>query len=269
MSGAVIHSQRDVPLRPGPVVEATLQGVSGWPVYHTTPSAASEMTRHVVFLHGGGYLQDIVWSHWRLVGDLTCHVPARCIVPIFPLAPGGTAKEVVPGIGNLLRELLAEVAPGRVTVVGNSAGAGLALAASQWLRDRGHRQPKALVLISPWLDAPIMQSSRPEIAPRDLQGRPGPTEARRLYEAGDLDVSHPFVSPLNGGMQELPPLTVFTGTHDPLHADSMALAELAERSNTPISVQVRHGLPHNYALMPTPEGREARARIARICAGCE
>ena len=59
-------------------------------------------------------------------------------------------------------------------------------------------------------------------------------------------------------MQGLPPLTVFTGTNDPLHSDSMVLAELAERSNTSISVHVGSSLPHNYALMPTPEGRELR-----------
>lgn len=270
MSRSVFQNERNVPFRLGPVVEATLRGTSGWPVYQTTPSASAGIAWHVVFLHGGGYLQDIAWSHWRLVNDLTRGVPARCIVPIFPLAPGVTASEVVPAVGNLLRDLLKEIAPGQLTVVGSSAGAGLALAASQWLRDRGCLQPKALVLISPWLDATMALSGQPTVAPRHhVQASAGRVEARPLYDAGDLDVSHPFVSPLNGGMHGLPPLTVFTGTNDLFHSDSMVLAELAERSNTSISVHIGCGLPHNYALMPTSEGHEARTLIARICAGSE
>ena len=139
MSRSVLQNQRDVPLRVRSVVEATLQGTPGWPVYHTIPSASAGIARHVVFLHGGSYLQDIAWSHWRLVNDLTCGVPARCIVPIFPLAPGATASEVVPAVGNLLRDLLKEVASER--------GHG------RWqFRRRGPRLGSSAVAARPWLD---------------------------------------------------------------------------------------------------------------------
>jgi hypothetical protein len=32
-------------------------------------------------------------------------------------------------------------------------------------------------------------------------------------------------------------------------------------------MHVRNGLQHNYPLLPTPEGREARGIIARVVAG--
>jgi hypothetical protein len=47
------------------------------------------------------------------------------------------------------------------------AGAGLGLAAVQWLRDSGHRQPSGLVLISPGLDASISRPEQMAIAARD------------------------------------------------------------------------------------------------------
>jgi hypothetical protein len=39
------------------------------------------------------------------------------------------------------------------------------------------------------------------------------------------------------------------------------------RAGVPVEMHVRNGLQHNYPLLPTPEGREARGIIARVVAG--
>ncbi|MHC2279526.1 acetyl esterase/lipase [Bradyrhizobium diazoefficiens] len=130
-------------------VEVTLTRMGGWPVYYTAPSSGHEGCNYVMFLHGGGFINEIVPAHWRLIGQMTREARVVCVVPIYPLAPRATAKDVVPATAELLRMLLEDAGPAKVTVVGNSAGAGLALAVCQWLRDRGHRQPNLMVLISP------------------------------------------------------------------------------------------------------------------------
>ena len=247
-------------------VEVTLKSVAGWPVYYTAPSANPGAGNHVLFLHGGGYINEIVRAHWRFIGHLTRHAHVRCVVPIYPLAPGATAKDVVPATGELLRKLLEDVGPAKVTLVGNSAGAGLGLAAAQWLRDSGYRQPNGLVLISPGVDASIDRPEHMAIAPRDpLQDIPGIIEAGRLY-AGDLDVAHPFVSPLNGDFRGLAPMIIFSGTLDLLYPDSVELAAKARAAGVPVELHLRRDQPHNYAGMPTPEGRQARAIILRAVA---
>jgi len=247
-------------------VEATLTKMGGWPVYYTAPSAGHEGCNYVMFLHGGGFINEIVPAHWRFVGQMTREARVVCVVPIYPLAPRATAKDVVPGTAELLRMLLEDAGPAKVTVVGNSAGAALALAACQWLRDRGHRQPNLMVLISPAADAAVSRPEQVEIAARDpMQDIPGILEAGRLY-AGELDVGHPFVSPLNGAFRSLPPMTIFSGTRDLLYPDSVDLAERARAVGVPVELHLRRGQPHNYALMPTPEGRQARAIILRAIA---
>jgi acetyl esterase/lipase len=247
-------------------VEVTLKCVAGWPVYHTAPSANPDAGDYVLFLHGGGYFKEIVRAHWRFVAYLTRHACVRCVVPIYPLAPRATAKEVVPATGELLRKLLEDAGPAKVTLIGNSAGAGLGLAAAQWLRDSGYRQPNRLVLISPGLDASVSRAEQRAIAARDpVQDIPGIIEAGRLY-AGDLDVAHPYVSPLNGDFRGLAPMIVFSGTLDLLYPDSIDLAAKARAAGVPIELHLREGQPHNYAGMPTPEGRQARAIILRAVA---
>jgi acetyl esterase/lipase len=247
-------------------VEAILTKMGGWPVYYTAPSSGHEGCNHVMFLHGGGYINEIVPAHWRLVGQMTRKAKVVCVVPIYPLAPRATAKDVVPATAELLRMLLEDAGRAKVTVVGNSAGAGLALAACQWLRDRGHRQPGRLMLISPAADASVSRPEQVEIAGRDpIQDIPGIVEAGRLY-AGALDPGHPFVSPLNGAFRSLAPMTIFSGTRDLLYPDSVDLAERARAVGVPVELHLLRDQPHNYALMPTPEGRQARALIMRAIA---
>jgi acetyl esterase/lipase len=166
-------------------------------------------------------------------------------------------------MGDLLRKLIADAGHAKVTVIGNSAGAGLGLAAAQWLRDSGYQQPSGLVLISPGLNASVNHPEQKMIAARDpIQDIPGVIEVGRLY-AGDLDVAHPYVSPLNGDMHGLAPMIIFSGTLDLHHPDSIDLAVKARASGVPVEFHLRKGQPHNYAAMPTPEGREARAIILR------
>ena len=270
-SAAVVQERvRKLALRPAPHhpvrlqrnVMVDLRFAEGWPVYHVEPTRTSSPQQHVVFLHGGAYIHEIVGTHWSFIGSLVDENNAHCVVPIYPLAPRGTAKEVVPATGRILRELMETVGAQNVTVIGNSAGGGLSVAASQWLREAGHPQPNALILICPAVNGTFSQCTQADAAHDVMQDIPGAIEAFRMY-AGDLDVTHSFVSPLNGNLEGLAPMLIFSGTHDICHPDIVTLADKAARAGVPVEMHVRNGLPHNYPLLPTPEGREARDIISR------
>jgi epsilon-lactone hydrolase len=274
-SAAVVQEQvRRLALRPssyqptglGRGIAVTVKNEAGWPVYRTAWSASPDGGNYVLFLHGGGYINEIVRAHWRIVGYLTRNARVRCVVPIYPVARRATAKDVVPATGELLRKLLDDAGPAKVTVVGNSAGAALGLAAAQWLRDSGYGQPNGLVLISPGGDFSISRPEQIAIAARDpINDIPGAREAGRLY-AGDLDVAHPYVSPLNGDFSGLAPMIVFSGTRDLFYPDSIDLVVKARAAGMQAELHLRRDQPHNYAGLPTPEGREARAIILRVVA---
>jgi acetyl esterase/lipase len=61
-------------------------------------------------------------------------------------------------------------------------------------------------------------------------------------------------------------MIVFSGTHDLLYPDSVDLAARARIAGVPVELHLRKGQPHNYVVMPTPEGRQARAIIVRAVA---
>jgi epsilon-lactone hydrolase len=253
------------PVRLGQDVGFDVRFVEGWPVYDVHPATAAGARHHVVFLHGGAYVHEIVGSHWSFVGHLVRETKSHCVVPIYPLAPRGIAKEVVPTTGRILVELIETLGSQNVTVIGNSAGGGLALAAAQWLREAGHSQPKALILICPGVNG-TLDRCKPADAARDvMQDIPGMIEAFRMY-AGGLDITHPFVSPLKGKFDGLAPMLIFNATHDLYYADIVMLADEAARAGVPVEMHVRNGLQHNYPLLPTPEGSDARKFIAHTIA---
>jgi epsilon-lactone hydrolase len=234
----------------------------GWPVYELTPRRGAPAA-HVLYLHGGAYIHEIDRWHWVLAGHLVGEVPCRCVVPIYPLGRALGAAETVATTAELGAGLAEEAGAERVVLMGDSAGAGLALAAAQALRDRG-RGPARLVLISPWLDVATDLPEQREIEPRDaMLAIPGLVESGRTY-AGELPLSDPRVSPIHGDMHGLPPVTIFTGTDDLLNPDAHRMRTACADAGVDCELIEVAGMQHEYPLMPSPEGRSARRRIAEL-----
>ncbi|MEU7551805.1 alpha/beta hydrolase [Streptomyces sp. NPDC044571] len=249
----------------GRVAEVSRTFVGAWPVYDASPRGA-EPAAQVLFVHGGGYVNELVRLHWSMIRMLVVQAQARVVVPAYILAPRGTADRTVPVAADLLSGLIesGRDGDGGTVLVGDSAGAGLALAAAQRLRDRSGVQPSRIVLISPWLDVSMSHPDQAAIEAADpVLARPGLREAGRLY-AGTLAADDPRVSPLHGSFAGLAPLTVFTGTRDVLTTDSRELLRRARADGVEVEFHEEAGLPHAYPLLPVPEGRAARKRIVEL-----
>ncbi len=239
-------------------------GVSsdGWPVYEVAPRGRS--TGRLVFLHGGAYFRELRSWHWRFVERLARETGLTVLVPVYPLAPIGTADIVVPSVVDLVRDVLRY--PGSpVLLAGDSAGAGMALAVAQELRRSDDREPAGLVLVSPWVD---ITCDDPGVATRAhldpwLQA-PGLREAGVAYR-GPLDPDHPWVSPIHGDLSGLPPMLVVSGTHDILNADAHRLVDAVTKAGGAVELMEEPGLIHDFPLHPTPEARLAQRHIAAWC----
>jgi monoterpene epsilon-lactone hydrolase len=228
---------------PSPGIAVSRTDDSGWPVVRLEPRHS---TGTVVALHGGGYLFGPESQHWALWRRIAAASGRAVVVPLYRRAPEGTAAETVPHVAAIVRRLAEQ---GPVALLGDSAGAGMALAAAQLLAVDGLRPP--LLLSAPWLDGGVTD---PWTTPRDpWLAAPGLRHAADLYRA-DLPIDHPFVSPLLGDLRGLGPIVAASGTRDVLHRDTL---RLEERCPAPVRVLVGEGLLHNWPLLPIPEARRA------------
>ena len=250
------------------IVDVRRREVGGWPVYELSPLRSDAPSRRALYLHGGSFVYEISSQHWQLAAYLAIETDARVIVPIYPLAPAGTALGTVTGCADLAEALIAEVGADNVTVLGDSAGGCMALATGLLLRDRAEGPAPAsaprLILISPVLDLSLTDPRVAELAVDDpWLAIPGSRVTGELYR-GDLPIDHPLVSPIHGELSGLGPIAQYSGTRDMLNADAQRLVALARTAGHPLEYHEVAGMIHVYPLLPIPEATAAKRSMVEF-----
>lgn len=236
----------------------------GYTVFTISPKTGLKSNHHVLYFHGGGYVLDLAWAHWDFIGRLIDATGATVTLPIYPLAPETKCADLTPMMHKLFKHLAKAQGADNITVMGDSAGAGMTLTLGQVVCDAGDVQPARLVLLSPWLDATASDPSQPEIEKRDVMlGVRGLKLCAEAYR-GDLETEHPWVSPLFGEMSGLPPIQIFAGTDDILLPDARRLVEKLKANNIEHDYQEYADMYHVWMLISMPEGKQAMASISEF-----
>ncbi len=220
--------------------------------------------KHILYLHGGAYVQNFVRQHWSflqtLLEELNCNITA----PDYPLAPAHSYRDAFSMIVPLYKKLIQTVSPSDLILMGDSAGGGLALALAQYLHEKNIPQPSKIFLLSPWLDVTMKNPAIKEIDPLDpFLGVEGLKRAGKLY-AGNADPETYMVSPINGSMEGLASMYLFVGTRDILVADARKLKALFEKKNIPIHYHEYKDMIHVWMFLNFPESKEVRKEIVGL-----
>jgi epsilon-lactone hydrolase len=227
-------------------------------------TAASRRDRHVLFLHGGGYVtgSPALYRHftWRLATAARAHVVAID----YRLAPEHPFPAALDDALAAYRWLVAGRAdPRRTAVLGDSAGGGLALALLLKLRDDGLVLPAAAVALSPWTDLALTGASLSFNAKSDPMLNVADARLFAGCYLADADPRNPYASPLYGNPAGLPPTLIHVGSDEILHDDAMRTAENLRSAGCPVQIEVWPRMPHGWHLF-APVLPEARTAIERI-----
>jgi epsilon-lactone hydrolase len=256
---------RTAPLVPRPPYGTDITVVqAGELSMHRTTTAASRLERNVLYLHGGGYVSGgpAFYRHfaWRIADA----VKARIWALEYRLAPEHPFPAALEDAVSAFRWLSREMgSASELLVMGDSAGAGLALCLLLKLRDIGGPLPAAAVAMSPWTDLALTGPSLVENAASDPMLNPGDLpELARCYLAG-ADPRNPYASPLYGDPSGLPPVLIQVGSDEILRDDAVRMAEQLQQENPRSRLQIWPRMPHAFQLF-VPALSEAHAAIAQI-----
>jgi acetyl esterase/lipase len=150
--------ERWVPPPPGDTetLSAALGGVAARRI--ATPASLAD--RHILFLHGGGYVTGSPELYRHITWRIAAAARARVWAIDYRLAPEHPFPAALDDAFAAWHGLVADGAdPRRAAVVGDSAGGGLALALVLKLRDAGGPLPAAIVALSPWTDLALTGAS--------------------------------------------------------------------------------------------------------------
>jgi monoterpene epsilon-lactone hydrolase len=235
----------------------------GFPCWTLRPRRGTTSDRHVLHLHGGGYVEQIETHHWRFAADLVERLGCAVTLPIYPLVPRHDHTETLPMV-YAAYEQIADRPAENLVISGDSAGGALALAIAQQLRDAGRAQPARLLLISPWLDVTLEDPISVVLDEHDpMLGITGLREAGRMYAEG-ADPHDPRISPLHADLTGLGPFSLFIGTRDLLLPDARRFTTRARKADINVDHGEYPGMFHNWVMQNIPEGREAMNHIERI-----
>lgn len=212
------------------------QQSDGHALVMAAPRVAPTTRLRILYLHGGAYVNDVVWPHWDIAAGLIERTGGALVLPIYPLAPEHDWQAAHAMVCKVYTQLVDEVGAAHVVVAGDSAGGGFALALAQQLRDRGAPLPAALLLFSPWLDVTMSDPAQVALERRDVMLSIDTLRLAGAWWAGELAVTDPRISPLYGTMDRLPPMAVFTGTDDLLNPDAHRLAAKAAAADVPLTL---------------------------------
>jgi epsilon-lactone hydrolase len=220
--------------------------------------------RHLLFLHGGGYVAGSFTLYRHVTWRLAAAAAARVLAVDYRLAPEHPFPAAVDDAVSAYRWLLAQgAAPNRIAVLGDSAGGGLSFAMLLKCRDGGLPLPAAGVALSPWTDLALTGRSLQQNARSDPMLDPkGAARIARVYLAG-ADPRHPYASPLYGELVGLPPFLIQVGSDEVLRDDSVRIAEKLRAVGSDVELEVWRRMPHVWHAFATilPEARRAIARI--------
>jgi epsilon-lactone hydrolase len=227
-------------------------------------TAVSDRRRHILFLHGGGYITGSSSLYRHLTWRLATAACARVLSVDYRLAPEHPFPAALDDAVAAYRWLLADGAnPQRVAVVGDSAGGGLAFSLLMRLRDGGIPLPAGAVALSPWTDLALSGASF--ILNDGADPLISTEQVRRFlgYYLAGADPRMPYASPLYGRPEGLPPTLIQVGSDEVLRDDAVRMAERMRAAGCLIELEIWPRMPHVWHLF-APIMPEARHAIARV-----
>lgn len=221
----------------------------------------------IFYLHGGGFIFGSPRTHRGLIANIARASHTRALAIDYSLAPENPYPKALDEIENVWLSLLQDsnFNPKQIAIVGDSAGAHLALVTALRLRDKHLPMPSCLVLLSPALDTSLSGKTMKLNAKKD----PLLSEERILFllesYAQGASLNDPYISPLISSFKNIPPILVHVGTEEVLLSDSQTLAEKARADGGKVELYVGEGMWHNWHMFSyLPEAKSALQDIGKF-----
>ena len=221
----------------------------------------SVMSKVVLHIHGGFFVMGSAAMYANFAGRLATAARSRVLSVDYRLAPEAAFPaapfDVLVAYNWLLSK---DYEPKDIVIVGDGAGANLALSALLQMRSFGVEMPAAAVCISPWTDLSLTAKSLKTNAKNDpVVSRELLKFAAELYVGGGGDRCDVFVSPFYADLTGLPPLLLMVSDRAALLDDAMRFSKKAEFYGVDATLVVAQGMLHGWPFFAPilTEGQQA------------
>ena len=219
--------------------------------------------RYVILqLHGGGYYGKL-HNTYRAAAAYYNEITGGFDVlsPDYRVAPSNPYPAALEDAVASYRYLLNQgYRSDHIIISGDSAGGGLALALTMFIRDHRLPMPCGVVTMSAWTDLTKSGDSYRENYDTDpiFGGSHHTLVYKKGYYAGH-DPSKPYISPVYGVFNRFPPMLMQVGQMEMLLDDTLSVAEKAKAAGVKVREHTYPGMFHVFqlGLASFPESKAA------------
>lgn len=224
--------------------------IAGVPTSRFAPPRLAEKEGLILFLHGGSYLfGSSKTTHCEMMARLAFETGVPVVAPDFRLSPEHPYPAQLQDALAVYQALLEEgTSADRLIVVGDSSGGNLAISLVLELRNEGVPLPRALGLLSPWVDLEMPGRSFVDNDRYDFGTRQVLSKHARAF-AGPLALSDPRISPTNADLAGLCPCLIIVGELEIPKDDILDFHAKLERLGVAAQLHVAPQMTHNPPAM--------------------
>jgi acetyl esterase/lipase len=203
----------------------------------------------VLYLHGGAYIGSNVEIYGGFVSKFARDLGFQCCSLEYPLAPEYPYPSAVNATVAFYNQMIASGCnPSKIIFAGDSAGAGLALAASKQMQEERVGMPGLFVLFSPWVDLTMSGNSITRNATCDLIITKQLIEnCAQLYCAGQ-NPKLPGISPIFDEFKNFPPVYLLAADDEILLSDSERLHDILARDGVDVNFVIWRKTQHAFVV---------------------
>lgn len=220
----------------------------GRKIFTLTPKIKNEKEKYILYFHGGSYIAETSEEHWNFLESIVKDTGYTVILPDYPLAPKYTYEDVFTMIKPLYKEIIERISPEDLIMMGDSAGGGMALALEENLSEENEELPSKLILISPWLDTRMENSKIDEVQKNDKDLNKEALKLAGIAYKGKNGKDTYLANPIDGPLDKLKNVTIYTGTYDILNPDVEILVQKAKEKNVTIDVKEYEECGHIWVV---------------------
>lgn len=157
--------------------------------------------------------------------------------------------------------------PEKIIFAGDSAGGGLVLGLTLYLKDHDMPLPAGIITMSAWTD--LTGSGESYTANFETDPIFGGTKDSLIYR-NDYYINdspeNPYISPVFGDMTGFPPMLMQVGDQEMLLSDTLTVAEKAKKAGVKVKLHVYPGMFHIFQMGFTlyPECKAAWEEVRRF-----
>lgn len=212
--------------------------------------------QHIVYyLHGGGLVTGDRLTAGPYASQLALEMGCKVVSCSYRLAPEDPYPAGVNDSYAVYKSLIEENPMSKISLIGESGGAYLALVVALKARDEKMKMPSALVLNS--IVADLSGHIKRVDSPKETTVSVAGLKTLAQMYAGGQSTSTPYISPILADYKGLPPMRIIYDEDELLAADSIEVAKKAHMSKVSTEVEVYKGCFHAFTTTgkDTPESK--------------